>query len=221
MKGISLTKAERLARTSGLKGWIAMFTLLGIMCYDQFILEIPFANVVFPILIICAASMNPAKNAVLIIAYSIIFELSCIAWFPSELYRVQWWLLEVAIGYSMPLVCYNVFNRKHEDMSVFIRIARRTFRACVLLGFRRGNRAYLESTFRSVLPLGYSLRTGRLPRNVCVRPPRRRNLQTYDQGTCHRTKRKTPRARSSNLNLKTHLIKNGLDFQARFFNFAF
>lgn len=119
MKGISLTKAERLARTSGLKGWIAMFTLLGIMCYDQFILEIPFANVVFPILIICAASMNPAKNAVLIIAYSIIFELSCIAWFPSELYRVQWWLLEVAIGYSMPLVCYNVFNRKHGDMSVF------------------------------------------------------------------------------------------------------
>lgn len=119
MKGISLTKAERLARTSGLKGWIAMFTLLGVMCYDQFILEIPFANVVFPILIICAASMNPAKNAVLIIAYSIIFELSCIAWFPSELYRVQWWLLEVAIGYSMPLVCYNVFNRKHEDMSVF------------------------------------------------------------------------------------------------------
>lgn len=119
MKGISLTKAERLARTSGLTGWIAMFTLLGIMCYDQFILEIPFANVVFPILIICAASMNPAKNAVLIIAYSIIFELSCIAWFPSELYRVQWWLLEVAIGYSMPLVCYNVFNRKHEDMSVF------------------------------------------------------------------------------------------------------
>lgn len=119
MKGISLTKAERLARTSGLKGWIEMFTLLGIMCYDQFILEIPFANVVFPILIICAASMNPAKNAVLIIAYSIIFELSCIAWFPSELYRVQWWLLEVAIGYSMPLVCYNVFNRKHEDMSVF------------------------------------------------------------------------------------------------------
>ena len=207
MKGISLTKAERLARTSGLKGWIAMFTLLGIMCYDQFILEIPFANVVFPILIICAASMNPAKNAVLIIAYSIIFELSCIAWFPSELYRVQWWLLEVAIGYSMPLVCYNVFNRKHEDMSVF--------------SFRRGNRAYLESTFWSVLPLGYSLRTGRLPRNVCVRPPRRRNLQTYDQGTCHRTKRKTPRARSSNLNLKTHLIKNGLDFQARFFNFAF
>ena len=118
MKGISLQKAERLARTNGLKGWVAMFTLLGIMCYDQFILEIPFANVVFPILVICAACMNPAKNAVMIIVYSIIFELSCIAWFPSELYRVQWWLLTVAIGYSMPLVCYKVFNRKHEDMSV-------------------------------------------------------------------------------------------------------
>ena len=118
MKGISLQKAERLARTNGLKGWVAMFTLLGIMCYDQFVLEIPFANVVFPILVICAACMNPAKNAVMIIVYSIIFELSCIAWFPSELYRVQWWLLTVAIGYSMPLVCYKVFNRKHEDMSV-------------------------------------------------------------------------------------------------------
>ena len=118
MKGISLQKSERLARTNGLKGWVAMFTLLGIMCYDQFILEIPFANVVFPILVICAACMNPAKNAVMIIVYSIIFELSCIAWFPSELYRVQWWLLTVAIGYSMPLVCYKVFNRKHEDMSV-------------------------------------------------------------------------------------------------------
>lgn len=118
MKGISLQKAERLARTNGLKGWVAMFSLLGIMCYDQFILEIPFANVVFPILVICAACMNPAKNAVMIIVYSIIFELSCIAWFPSELYRVQWWLLTVAIGYSMPLVCYKVFNRKHEDMSV-------------------------------------------------------------------------------------------------------
>lgn len=118
MKGISLKKAERLASTKGLKGWIAMFTLLGVMCYDQFILEIPFANVVFPILVICAASMNPLKNAVMIIVYSVIFELSCIAWFPSELYRVQWWLLTVTIGYTMPLVCYKVFNRKHEDMSV-------------------------------------------------------------------------------------------------------
>ncbi len=118
MKGLSLNKAERLASTKGLKGWIAMLTLLGVMCYDQFILEIPFANVVFPILVICAASMNPLKNAVMIIAYSVIFELSCIAWFPSELYRVQWWLLTVTIGYAMPLVCYKLFNRKHEDMSV-------------------------------------------------------------------------------------------------------
>lgn len=43
----------------------------------------------------------------------------CIAWFPSELYRVQWWLLEVAIGYSMPLVCYNVFNRKARNSQKF------------------------------------------------------------------------------------------------------
>ena len=59
MKGISLQKTERLARTSGLKGWIATFTLLGIMCYDQVILEIPFANVVCPGLVICATWMKP------------------------------------------------------------------------------------------------------------------------------------------------------------------
>lgn len=118
MKGLSLSKAERLAKTSGIKGWGAMFVLLALMCFDQFILEIPFANIVFPILVICAASMSPAKNAVLVIAYSVIFELSCIAWMPSELYRVQWWLLEVIIGYFMPFVCYKALNRKHKDISV-------------------------------------------------------------------------------------------------------
>lgn len=118
MKGLSLSKAERLAKTSGIKGWVAMFALLATMCIDQFVLEIPFANVVFPILVICAASMSPAKNAVLVIAYSVIFELSCIAWMPSELYRVQWWLLEVIIGYSMPYICYKAINHNHKDIAV-------------------------------------------------------------------------------------------------------
>lgn len=118
MKGLSLSKAERLAKTSGIKGWIAMFALLATMCVDQFVLQIPFANVVFPILVICSACMSPAKNAVLVLAYSVIFELSCIAWMPSELYRVQGWLLEVIIGYSMPYICYKVLNSKHKDVSV-------------------------------------------------------------------------------------------------------
>ncbi len=119
MESLSLKKAERYAQTKGLKGWVAMFALLALMCYDQFVLEIPFANVVFPILVICAASMTPAKNAVLIVAYSIIFELSCIAWFPQDLPRVQYWLFEVMIGYSMPMLCYKVLNFKHKDMSIF------------------------------------------------------------------------------------------------------
>lgn len=118
MKELSLTKVERYAQTKGLKGWMAMIALLGIMCYDQFVAQIPYANVVFPILVICAASMTPAKNIVLIIAYSVIFELSCIAWFPQDLPRVQWWLLEVTIGYSMPFILYKAFNFKHKDMSV-------------------------------------------------------------------------------------------------------
>lgn len=61
---------------------------------------------------------EPRENAVLVIAYSVIFEISCIGWFPSELPRVQLWLFEVIIGYFMPLACYKAFNRKHEDMSI-------------------------------------------------------------------------------------------------------
>lgn len=117
-KDISFSKIERLAKTGGIQGWTAMFALLAIMCLDQFVLEIPFENVVFPILVVCAACMSPAKNAVLVIAYSVIFEMSCIGWFPSELPRVQLWLFEVIVGYFMPLACYKAFNRKHEDMSV-------------------------------------------------------------------------------------------------------
>lgn len=117
-KEISFSKIERLAKTGGIQGWTAMFALLAVMCLDQFVLEIPFENVVFPILVICAACMSPAKNAVLVITYSVIFEISCIGWFPSELPRVQLWLFEVIIGYFMPLACYKAFNRKHEDMSV-------------------------------------------------------------------------------------------------------
>lgn len=117
-KEISFSKIERLAKTGGIQGWTAMFALLAIMCLDQFVLEIPFENVVFPILVVCAACMSPAKNAVLVITYSVIFEISCIGWFPSELPRVQLWLFEVIIGYFMPLACYKAFNRKHEDMSI-------------------------------------------------------------------------------------------------------
>lgn len=115
---LTVQKAERLAQTKSWKGWVAMFALLGTMCFDQFVLDIPFANVVFPILIICAASMNIAKNFVLVTAYSVLFELSCIAWFPADLLRVQWWLLEVWIGYSMPYLVYKLCNRRHENMRV-------------------------------------------------------------------------------------------------------
>lgn len=107
-----------MAKTKGIKGWVAMFALLAAMCIDQFVLEIPFANIVFPILIICAACMGTVKNLVLITLYSVIFELSCIAWFPADLFRVHWWLLEVWIGHMMPFVVYKALNRKHKNMSV-------------------------------------------------------------------------------------------------------
>ena len=116
---LTMQKAERLAKTKGLRGWAAMLGLLAVMCADQFIMDIPFENVVFPILIICAASMNIGKNFVLVTAYSLLFELSCIAWFPADLMRVNWWLLEVWIGYSMPYLIYKAVNFKHKNMSVF------------------------------------------------------------------------------------------------------
>lgn len=119
MNGISLNKVERLSKTKRIKGWFSLVCLLAIMCFDQFVLEIPFMNIAFPILAVCAACMSPIKNIVLILAYSLIFELSCIAWMPMELPRVQLWLLEVVIGYSMPLICYKALNGSHKNISVF------------------------------------------------------------------------------------------------------
>lgn len=119
MNNPSLTKAERLAKTKGIKGWAAMLALLALLCVDQFVLQIPFANLVFPILIICAASMSLTKNLVLVALYSAIFELSCIAWNPADIMRVHFWLAEVFIGYLMPLIVYKTLNFKHKDASVF------------------------------------------------------------------------------------------------------
>ena len=115
----SLNKAERLAKTKGVKGWAAMFALLAAMCVDQFVLNIPFANIVFPVLVVCAACMSPAKNLVLVSVYSVMFELSCIAWNPLDLMRAHLWLLEVWIGYMMPLLVYKAFNFGHKNISIF------------------------------------------------------------------------------------------------------
>ena len=119
MNNLSLTKTERLAKTEGARGWAMLFGLLGIMCFDQFVAQIPFANLVFPILIICAASMNTFKNMVIITVYSVVFELSCVAWLPADLLNVGWWLLEVIIGYAMPFIVYKTLNRKHKNLSIF------------------------------------------------------------------------------------------------------
>lgn len=119
MRTLTTLKAERMARTKGIKGWAAAAVFLGIMCADQFVLDIPFENVVFPLLIIAAACMSPAKNLALILAYSVVFELSCIAWNPWDLMNSPLWLLEVVIGFSMPFLVYKAINGKHRDMSVF------------------------------------------------------------------------------------------------------
>ena len=111
---LSLSKAERLAKTKGIKGWAAMLALLAAMCVDQFVVNIPFANIV-----ICAACMSPVKNLVLVTVYSVLFELSCIAWNPLDLMRAHLWLLEVWIGYMMPLLVYKAFNFGHKNISIF------------------------------------------------------------------------------------------------------
>ena len=115
----NLEKEERIGKTKGYKGFIALLSVLATMCIDQFVLDIPFANVVFPLLVVCAASMSAIKNFVIVAIYSVIFELSCIAWNPVDLFRVHFWLLEVFIGFMMPFVPYKVLNRKHKNISVF------------------------------------------------------------------------------------------------------
>ena len=115
----NLEKEERIGKTKGYKGFIALLSVLATMCIDQFVLDIPFANVVFPLLVVCAASMSAIKNFVIVAIYSVIFELSFIAWNPADLFRVHFWLLEVFIGFMMPFVLYKVLNRKHKNISVF------------------------------------------------------------------------------------------------------
>lgn len=115
----NLEKEERIEKTKGYKGFIALLSVLATMCIDQFVLDIPFANVVFPLLVVCAASMSAIKNFVIVAIYSVIFELSCIAWNPVDLFRVHFWLLEVFIGFMMPFVLYKALNRKHKNISVF------------------------------------------------------------------------------------------------------
>lgn len=115
----NLEKEERIGKTKGYKGVIALLSVLATMCIDQFVLDIPFANVVFPLLVVCAASMSAIKNFVIVAIYSVIFELSCIAWNPADLFRVHFWLLEVFIGFMMPFVLYKILNRKHKNISVF------------------------------------------------------------------------------------------------------
>lgn len=115
----NLEKEERIGKTKGYKGFIALLSVLATMCIDQFVLDIPFANVVFPLLVVCAASMSAIKNFVIVAIYSVIFELSCIAWNPADLFRVHFWLLEVFIGFMMPFVLYKALNRKHKNISVF------------------------------------------------------------------------------------------------------
>ena len=115
----NLEKEERIEKTKGYKGFIALLSVLATMCIDQFVLDIPFANVVFPLLVVCAASMSAIKNFVIVAIYSVIFELSCIAWNPADLFRVHFWLLEVFIGFMMPFVLYKALNRKHKNISVF------------------------------------------------------------------------------------------------------
>lgn len=95
-----------------------LFALLGAMCVDQFVVDIPYENVVFPLFAVCAAGMSFGKNIALIALYAIIFELYCVCWIPADLLSVKWWLLEVFIGYSMPYLIYKAVNGKHKDMSV-------------------------------------------------------------------------------------------------------
>ena len=115
----TLLKAERLAKTKGIKGWLSIPVILGLMCVDQFILNIPYANIVFPILVIVATSMNFFQNLTLITAYAVLFELSCIAWFPTRLFEAKYWLIQVFIGFFMPYIVYKAFNPKHKDVSAF------------------------------------------------------------------------------------------------------
>ena len=99
-------------------GWALVFVFLGLMTIDQFVLAIPYENVVFPLLAIAAATMTFSQNLVLIAVYSVIYELSCISWFPYDLYNVRWWLLTVFIGYFSVYAIYKLIFAKKKSRGV-------------------------------------------------------------------------------------------------------
>ena len=116
----NLLKADRLNQTKGLKGWAVAVAVLGVFCADQFLFNVPYENLIFPLLVICAATMSFSKNFAVIAVYSLLFELSCVAWIPTRLADVKWWLLEVFIGFFMPYLVYKACNPKHKNISVFL-----------------------------------------------------------------------------------------------------
>lgn len=104
-------------RNNGIS-WVAVTSILVAMCVDQFIVDLPFLNIVFPLLIIAALSFSSVQNFALIVVYSLLFELSCIAWMPRELVNVQFWLIEVTIGYAMPFIVTKIASKKNKNLSV-------------------------------------------------------------------------------------------------------
>ncbi|MBR1868221.1 MAG: hypothetical protein IJ800_06585 [Clostridia bacterium] len=106
---------KNIDRNGKLSGWASVFIILGLMIADQFVLDIPYENIVFPLLVIAAATLTFSQNFVLVAVYSVIYELSCIAWFPYDLYNVRWWLLSVFLGYFSTYVAYKIIFAKNKN----------------------------------------------------------------------------------------------------------
>lgn len=92
--------------------WIWAGAAVGAMCLDQFVLDLPFLNVVFPILVVMAVELGGAVNLAAVAVWSVLFELSCLAWIPSSLAQAPMWLAEVFVGYMMPFALVKIFCRK-------------------------------------------------------------------------------------------------------------
>ncbi|MBO4262505.1 MAG: hypothetical protein J5903_01825 [Clostridia bacterium] len=91
---------------------------LGIMCFDQFVVALPYENVVFPLLAIAALEAGFCANVALIGGYSLIFELSCVAWMPTDIFRVSKWLVAVFIGYSMTYLLVKATKKSDRENGV-------------------------------------------------------------------------------------------------------
>lgn len=104
-----------IGRIKGWKSWTVFGSILALMCIDQFGLNIPFENLVFPALALAAVILSPLQAILLAVIYGLIFELyGCFGYYGPM--TVVPWTAQVVLGFLAPVVI-SLFSRKNSSVA--------------------------------------------------------------------------------------------------------